>query len=103
MGIKITPELYNQLPSNPVEKLLICFDSQDEIAAFCFVTPQAVWNWKERETIPKAHVEALSRYTGIPEWILCPKWFAKKGEMDAVDGVVRQWVRQDGSGQAEDA
>ena len=81
MGMKIIPEIYHMLPSNPVDKLLLCFESQDEIATFCFVTPQAVWNWKNRDSIPKVYVEDLSRYTGIPPWLLCPKHF-KKGESD---------------------
>lgn len=77
MGMKVTPEMYNQLPSNPVEMLLVTFDGQDEIAAFCSISPQAVWNWKWRDAIPKSYVEDLSKYTGIPTWMLCPKHFHK--------------------------
>lgn len=79
MGMKIVPEIYHLLPNNPVEMLLLCFDGQDDIAAFCAVTPQAVWNWKNRDSIPKLHVSALSEYSGIPTWMLCPKHF-EKGE-----------------------
>lgn len=91
MGIKVVPEVYDQLPENPVEMLLVTFDSQDDIAAFCSVSPQAVWNWKWREAIPHGHIPALSAYTGIPEWMLCPKHFERsndKGERDvAVQSV----------------
>ena len=45
MVMKVVPEVYDQLPDNPVEMLLIAFGSQESIAAFCAVTPQAVWNW----------------------------------------------------------
>lgn len=85
MGMKVIPEMYDQLPDNPVAMLLVSFDSQEDIAAFCTVTPQAVWNWKERNSIPKWHVEALSRFSGIPTWMLCPKHFSEsddKGESD---------------------
>lgn len=76
MGIKVVPEVYDQLPSNPVEMLLVSFDSQEDIASFCSVSPQAVWNWKSRGSIPKQHIEALSRFSGIPTWMLCPKHFS---------------------------
>ena len=75
MGIKVVPEVYDQLPENPVAKLLVTFDSLSDIAAFCDVSPQAVWNWKYRQAIPAPYVEALSRYTGIPEGMLCPKHY----------------------------
>lgn len=58
MGIKITPALYDQLPANPVEMLLICFDTQEEIAVFCAVTAQAVHNWKSRGNIPYWYVDS---------------------------------------------
>jgi hypothetical protein len=84
MAMKIIPEMYNQLPTNPVEMLVISFGSQDDIAAYCSVSPQAVWNWKDRNSIPRAHVEDLSRFSGIPTWMLCPKHFNKpEGSMDA--------------------
>lgn len=97
MGIKVVPEVYDQLPENPVAMLLVTFDSQDDIAAFCSVSPQAVWNWKWRESIPAGYVPALSAYTGIPEWMLCPKYF-NKGEMD----VAVQPVSQSGGEGRED-
>jgi len=82
MGIKVTPEIYDRLPNNPVEKLLVCFDSQDDIAAFCAVSPQAVWNWKSRSSVPRWYVDDLSRYSGVPTWLLCPKHFSPPGEED---------------------
>lgn len=77
MVMKLIPEVFDQLPSNPVEMLLCSFSSQDEIAAFCAVTPQAVWNWKNRDSIPYIYVEDLSKISGIPTWMLCPKHFKK--------------------------
>jgi hypothetical protein len=85
MVMRIIPELYDQLPSNPVEMLLISFGAQDAIAQFCSVTPQAVWNWKSRGTIPYVYIEDLSKKTGIPTWMLCPKHF-NKGESNGVYG-----------------
>lgn len=70
MVLRVIPELFDQLPSNPVDMLLISFRSQTEIADFCSVTPQAVNNWKRRGGIPLAYVEDLSKYTGIPTWML---------------------------------
>jgi hypothetical protein len=85
MVMKVVPEVYDQLPDNPVEMLLIAFGSQESIAAFCAVTPQAVWNWKDRGVVPYVHVESLSNYSGVPTWMLCPKHFNKpEGSMDAV-------------------
>jgi hypothetical protein len=81
MTMKIIPEMYDQLPSNPVEMLVISFGSQEDIAAYCSVSPQAVWNWKDRNSIPRGYVKDLSRFSGIPTWMLCPKHF-DKGEMD---------------------
>lgn len=78
MVLRVIPELYDQLPSNPVEMLLISFQSQTEVAVFCGVTPQAINNWKRRGAIPANYVEDLSRYTGIPSWMLCPKRFQKE-------------------------
>lgn len=77
MIMRLIPEVFDQLPSNPVEMLLCSFASQDEISAFCAVTPQAVWNWKNRGSIPYIYVEDLSRASGIPTWMLCPKHFKK--------------------------
>jgi len=90
MVLKIIPAIYDQLPSNPVEMLLISFPSQTEIGMFCGVTTQAVNNWKRREGIPPGYVEALSKYTGIPVWMLCPKHFHKeerKQDGDSVGGL----------------
>lgn len=86
MVLRVIPELYDQLPSNPVDMLLVSFRSQTEIADFCDVTPQAVNNWKRREGIPPIYVENLSRYTGIPERMLYPKKFKK--EERKVDGDI---------------
>lgn len=72
------------LPSNPVEKLLTVFNNQAEIAAFCFVTRAAVTLWKNDGRIPPWHINALSRYTSIPEWELCPQHFKKKEEENDV-------------------
>jgi hypothetical protein len=94
MVMRIIPELYDQLPENPVEMLLISFGAQDEIAAFCSVTPQAVWNWKNRGSIPYVYIEDLSKKTGIPTWMLCPKHF-KKGESDGVFRSVDEGNGQD--------
>lgn len=94
MVMRVIPELYDQLPSNPVEMLLISFDSQDQIATFCAVTPQAVYNWKIRESIPAMYIPELSRYSGVPTWMLCPKHF-KKGESDGV-------VQSDNEGDGQD-
>lgn len=85
MGIKVTPQMYEQLPANPVDMLLVTFDSQGDIAAFCSVTDQAVSNWKSRISIPYWYAEDLSRHTGIPVWMLCPKHF-QKGE-DVADST----------------
>lgn len=96
MVLRVIPELYNQLPSNPVEMLLVSFRSQTEIAFFCGVTPQAVNNWKRREGIPPIYVEDLSRYTGIPAWLLCPKKFKK--EERKVDGDIGGGAEDAGKG-----
>ncbi len=82
MPMIVPPELYHQLPENPVEKLLIAFDSQQHIADYCSVSPQAVHNWKSRESIPYVYITDLSRFSGLPEWLLCPKHF-EKGESNA--------------------
>jgi hypothetical protein len=97
MGIKIIPELYSQLPANPVEMLVLSFDSQERIAEFCGVTPQAVYNWKVRDAIPKQYADQLSQFSGIPTWMLCPRFF-EKGESD----VAVQSVSQGGRGSGED-
>lgn len=72
------------LPDNPVEKLLTIFNNQAEIAAFCFVSRAAVTHWKNEGKIPPWHIAALSRYTSIPDWVLCPSHF-KKPEDDDVE------------------
>lgn len=82
MVLRVIPELYDQLPSNPVDMLLVSFRSQTEIADFCAVTPQAVNNWKRRGGIPAVYVEDLSKYTGIPTWMLSFK--------KAKDGIVTE-------------
>jgi hypothetical protein len=94
MIMRVIPELYDQLPDNPVEMLLISFGSQDDIATFCSVTPQAVWNWKSRGSIPRMYIEDLSKKTGIPTWMLCPKHF-DKGESDGVYGSADEYAGQD--------
>jgi hypothetical protein len=63
--------------TNPVEKLLTVFDSQSDIAAFCFVDRSAVTHWKNAGKIPPWHIKALSAYTSIPEWELCPESFVR--------------------------
>jgi len=73
------------LPPDPVEKLLTVFDSQADIAAFCFVTRAAVTHWKNDGRIPPWHVVALSRYTSIPEWELCPAHFKKPEDYGVAD------------------
>ncbi len=93
MGLKIIPAIYDQLPSNPVEMLLISFGSQGDIADFCSVSHQVVHNWKSRGAIPKWYVEDLCRHTGIPTWMLCPKHF-NKGESD-VAGNINEGAGQD--------
>lgn len=70
------------LPSNPVEKLLTVFDKQSDIAAFCFVTRAAVTHWKNDGKIPPWHIDALSRYTSIPKWELCPEYFKKEDRVE---------------------
>lgn len=98
MGMKVVPEIYEQLPGNPVDMLLVCFDRQEDIAAFCSVSPQAVWNWKDRNSIPYWHAEDLSRYSGVPAWMLCPKHFKQpqeKGEMDVRDEFSDEGVGSD--------
>jgi hypothetical protein len=94
MVLKIIPAIYDQLPSNPVEMLLISFGSQSDIADFCSVSQQAVHNWKSRGAIPKWYVKDLCSYTGIPEWMLCPKHF-NKGESDVLDGNANEGTGQD--------
>lgn len=86
MVLRVIPELFDQLPSNPVDMLLISFRSQTEIASFCSVTPQAVNNWKRRGGIPLIYIADLSAYTGIPDWMLCPKKLQK--EERKVDGDI---------------
>ena len=65
------------LPANPVLKLLTVFESQTDIAAFCHVDRSAITYWKNKGVIPAWHVKALSAYTSIPEWELCPKSFVR--------------------------
>lgn len=71
------------LPSNPVEKLMTVFESQSDIATFCFVSRSTVTLWKNEGRIPPWHIQALSRYTSIPEWELCPTHFKKPESEDA--------------------
>jgi hypothetical protein len=63
------------LPKNPVEKLLTVFESQADIAAFCYVHRSTVTYWRETGRIPHWHVRALSAHTSIPERELCPQHF----------------------------
>jgi hypothetical protein len=73
------------LPDNPVEKLMTIFDYQSDIAAFCFVSRSTVTLWKNEGKIPPWHIAALSRYTSIPPWELCPQHFTKPEEEDVSD------------------
>lgn len=61
------------LTKNPVEHLLTVFDSQADIAAFCFVSRMAVSHWKKVGRIPVDHVQALARFTGIDPELLVQK------------------------------
>ena len=48
-----------------------------EIAAACFLTPQAVSQWRH---VPRWHVDVVSRLTGIPAHQLRPDlWDAPTG------------------------
>jgi hypothetical protein len=66
------------LPTNPVDKLLTVFDSQADIATFCFVTRAAVTHWRNDGKIPPWHADSLSRHTGLPKWEICPEHFKKE-------------------------
>lgn len=61
------------LTKNPVDQLLTVFDSQADIAAFCFVSRMAVSHWKKVGRIPEDHVQALSKFTGIDPELLVQK------------------------------
>ena len=63
---------------NVVEKVISFFDSQTEMAQFCFVSRAAVTHWKNANQIPVWHVEALSRYTGLPKYVIRPDIFKKE-------------------------
>lgn len=79
-------EPFDNLPNNPVEMLMTIFDSQADIAAFCFVSRAAVTHWKNDGRIPPWHIDSLSRYTSIPKWKLCPEHFEKPEETGESDG-----------------
>lgn len=102
MRLRVVPELYDQLPTNPVDMLLVSFPSQEDIAGYCAVSKQAVANWKSRWSIPYIYIDDLSRATGIPQWMLCPKHF-EKGEMDAVVYSVGEGRGEDGEVSGSDA
>jgi transcriptional regulator with XRE-family HTH domain len=50
---------------NCITKLLDVFRTQTEIADFCGVNRSAVSHWKRDNHIPRWHLHALSKHTGI--------------------------------------
>ncbi len=69
---------------NPLDKVMQFFNSQSELAAFCMVSRSAISNWKnDGGKIPVWHVEALSRYTGLPKHEICPDRFSQENGLES--------------------
>ena len=61
---------------SPLEKVMLFFESQSDLAAFCMVSRSTVTHWKnDGGRITVWHAEAISRATGLPKSEICPDRF----------------------------
>ena len=56
------------IQGNPVDKALLFFESQSDMALFCGVHPSTVGRWRENGKIPREEIDALARYTKLRKY-----------------------------------
>lgn len=65
-----------QLEKNPVNRAVNALGGKDQFLADAVgVTHQAVSDWRKKGYISYRKAAEVASITGIPEFILCPKYF----------------------------
>ena len=65
-----------QLEKNPVNRAVNALGGKDQFLADAVgVTHQAVSDWRKKGYVSYRKAAEVARLTGIPEFILCPRYF----------------------------